>query len=304
MTISLPKQFQINIHSTFGEQGERWLALLPKQIAHYIHLWELTDLIPVDNLTYNYVMLGKKHRYPEPVVLKLGVPNAELAREIAYLAHYQGEMVPKLLAEDVKNGAMLMERVVPGNTMTRYFPQDEEAALAITAQVIQRLQMVKTPIESDIYPRIETWHASLMQAIPSPTLPEKLVTSAKQLSIELIATQTDQVLLHGDLHHDNLLYKSDEQWLAIDPKGIIGDPIYEVGAFIRNPVINLRKQTNMQTILRRRIAAFAEYLSFDSARIVKWSFVQAVLAACWSMEENNKFHAEYFIECAKVLETL
>lgn len=298
------KAFKQKIRNTFGELGQRWLDSLDENIELYSKQWDLTDLRPVTNLTYNYVMMGKKCGHLQPVVLKLGVPNNEFMREMAYLAHYDGVSVPRLLASEADKGAMLMTRIMPGTSMMSYFPQDEEAALAITSKVIQQLQMKDKPINHDIFPSIETWHASLMQATASNTIPDSLLVSAKQLSMDLIATSTKQVLLHGDLHHDNLLLGPNEQWVAIDPKGIIGDPVYEVGAFIRNPVMDLRKQTNMQAILRRRIAAFAEYLDFEPQRMIQWSFVQAVLAACWSMEENSKSQAEHFMGFAKLLEKL
>lgn len=298
------KEFERNIKGTFGEQGIQWLEQLTLLVDKYAKRWELTDLKPVANLTYNYVLVGNKNGYPTPVVLKLGVPTVELWREMACLEYYNGVGVPRLLESDTLNGAMLLDRVMPGITLKTYFPQDEEASLAITARVIQQLQSVNISIEPHTFLSIEEWHVSLMNTQPSQTIPEEMLLKARALSNALISSQTTQVVLHADLHHDNVLLSKEEQWLAIDPKGIMGDPVYEVGAFIRNPVMDLRKQTNMQGILRRRVAAFAEYLSFEEQRIVQWSFVQAVLAACWSMEENNKSHAEYFIACAKLLQTL
>jgi streptomycin 6-kinase len=39
-----------------------------------------------------------------------------------------------------------------------------------------------------------------------------------------------------DLHHYNVLSDSGRGWLAIDPKGLVGEVEYEVGAAIRNPI--------------------------------------------------------------------
>ncbi len=38
----------------------------------------------------------------------------------------------------------------------------------------------------------------------------------------------------GDLHHENILAAERAPWLAIDPKGVIGEPAYEMGALLRN----------------------------------------------------------------------
>ncbi len=295
---NIPKQLQQNIIGAHGENGQQWLSTLAQLIAKYEDYWGLTALKPVANLSYNYVMTALKNN--RPVVLKLGVPHGEFLREIECLAHYKGHGAPQLLASDAEHGAMLLEKIVPGTTLKSYFPEDEEASLAITATVIQQLHSAKDPQDA-AFPDIERWHASLNVASPSNMISEDLLTTAKQLSNHLIATQAQPVLLHADLHHDNILLGENDRWFAIDPKGIIGEPAYELGAFIRNPFMELRRQTNIQAILQRRVDAFAQYLELDRNRIVQWSFVQAVLSGCWSMEENNVHDAECAINSAKLL---
>jgi streptomycin 6-kinase len=58
---------------------------------------------------------------------------------------------------------------------------------------------------------------------------------AESLFRELIASSESPVLLHGDLHHFNILSARRQPWLAIDPKGVAGEPAYEPGALLRNP---------------------------------------------------------------------
>jgi streptomycin 6-kinase len=298
---NIPKEFQQKIIGAHGDKGQQWLSTLPQLIARYEDYWELTSPKPVAHLSYNYVMTAFRNN--QPVVLKLGVPQSEFSREIGCLAHYEGDGAPKLLASDIKQGAMLMEQIIPGTTLKSYFPHDEEASLAITAKVIQQLHSAKV-LQDPEFPDIERWHASLNNTSFSSIIPEDLLTTAKQLSQHLIATQAEPVLLHADLHHDNILLDENDRWLAIDPKGIIGEPAYDLGAFIRNPFMELRQQTNKQAILKRRVEAFAEYLDLDRDRIVQWSFVQAVLSACWSMEEKNAQEAECAINIAKLLSRL
>jgi len=298
---NIPDQLKKNVINAHGDKGQQWLDSLPQQIAKYAKQWELAALKPVDNMSYNYVLKATQNGHP--VVMKLGLPQAEFLREMECLAYYNGVGAPTLIANDTANGAMLMECMIPGTTLKRYFPQEEEASLAIAAAVIQQLQSVKIPKDT-LFPNIEQWHASLNATKPTENIPEELLTTAKELSKHLIATQTTTTLLHADLHHDNILLGEDEKWLAIDPKGIIGEPAYELGAFIRNPLMELRQQTNIKGILSRRADAFAQYLDLNRDRIVQWSFVQAVLSACWSMEENNMGNAESAINSAKLLSEL
>ncbi|MCS5709848.1 aminoglycoside phosphotransferase family protein [Candidatus Berkiella aquae] len=300
MAKNFPSQLLSNIVKVHGKVGEEWLASLNERVDHFAKIWGLTQLNALSPLTYHYVLSAHKKDYAQPVVLKLGVPNPELSREISALRQYHGKGAPLLIEHDAKQGALLMDAVVPGTTLKSYFPLHEAATLPIVAKVIQQLHLVKMPDSTD-FVTIQQWHRSLMLAKASTFIPEDILAQAQQLSEQLIATQTKTVLLHGDLHHDNILVGKNNTWLAIDPKGIIGDPTYEVGAFIRNPIPQLLQQSDAKAIMRQRIAGLASILKFDPDRVIQWAFVQAVLAACWSIEENDKASADYFMRCAKFL---
>jgi len=72
---------------------------------------------------------------------------------------------------------------------------------------------------------------------------------------------------------------------VIDPKGVIGEPAYEVVAFIRNPIPELLNHADATNIIHNRIAHFAEFLKLPSQRILDWCFVQAVLSWVWAIED-------------------
>jgi streptomycin 6-kinase len=98
-------------------------------------------------------------------------------------------------------------------------------------------------------------------------------------------------LLHGDLHHDSILQNGDE-WIVIDPKGVIGEPAYEVAAFIRNPIPDLLQIENQIEIIKDRINCFSTLLELPHQRIIDWCFVQGVLAWVWALEDGCD--ASYF----------
>ena len=74
-------------------------------------------------------------------------------------------------------------------------------------------------------------------------------------------------MLHGDLHHWNILRASRQPWLAIDPKGIIGDPAFEVAAWMLNPVTDLGNWPNLKRVTARRLDQFNEILGIDRQRL-------------------------------------
>jgi len=113
----------------------------------------------------------------------------------------------------------------------------------------------------------------------------------------------EPVLLHGDLHHDNILAAERQPWLAIDPKGLVGEPEYEVGALLRNPMPGLLAIPHPERVLARRLDILAESLGFDRDRLRAWGLAQAVLAAWWSIEDHGQGW-ETWIACAALLDRL
>jgi streptomycin 6-kinase len=87
----------------------------------------------------------------------------------------------------------------------------------------------------------------------------RLVNRAAGLLVELSESATDQVVLHGDLHHDNVLRAEREPWLAIDPHGVVGDPGFEVGAMLYNPD-PARRDRELLALVPARIEQLADGL--------------------------------------------
>ena len=113
-----------------------------------------------------------------------------------------------------------------------------------------------------------------------------MLDRARGLQRDLLSMQQPTRLLHGDLHHDNVVLDAARGWLAIDPKGVIGEPAYEVGAALRNPAGDPRWFA-VPSILDRRARIFAERLGLDVPRILAWGYAQAVLAAVWAIEDGT-----------------
>ncbi|MEZ0325687.1 MAG: aminoglycoside phosphotransferase family protein [Fimbriimonas sp.] len=92
----------------------------------------------------------------------------------------------------------------------------------------------------------------------------------------LLETSPDPVLLHGDLHHHNIL-KAPTGWQSIDPKGMSGDPAFEPCAYMRNPIGGIPKGEALVKLTRNRLSLFAKLLPYAPRRIWGWSFAQTVV---------------------------
>ncbi len=287
MIEDLPPAFIHQIKTTFGADGARFLKQLPESLAACASRYNLTILPPFPNLSFNYVAPATMAD-GTPVVVKLGVPREELNMEIATLEHYGGVGAVRLLAADREQGWQLLEQVQPG-TMLSAHPNDEEATV-IAATVMQKLW--RPPSTQHHYPTINDWFDGLRQLRiefaggTGPFAPQ-LVEEAERLAPELLATAAPGVVLHGDLHHYNILAGQREPWLAIDPQGVIGEPAYEIGALMRNPNATMLQWPNLLDILERRLTILADTLKMDRARLRAWTVAQGVLSAWWDYEPGR-----------------
>ena len=275
--------FTENVLKIWKEKGKVWLDSLPATVELLARQWNLKNLTPAAELSYNYVLLG--FRDSTPIILKIGCKTTEIQKEAAALEAYNGSGCVHLIAAHFEYNALLIEQVIPGTRLKALFPSHDLEAVAYAASLMQQLHNV--PIKNPAhFETISQWLEQLQYPKYEKILGIHIV-KARELAHTLLATQPTSVLLHGDLHHENILSTSANKWLAIDPKGVIGDPAYEVGAFIRNPYPELLSQPNVAEIMRERLELFAKLLSIDKKRLQQWSYVQAVLAACWALDDGQ-----------------
>ena len=182
-------------------------------------------------------------------------------------------------------GAILLEELVPGTPLVRVaLDRSDGDASEILADVIQRMSPVRVPPNcptvADMSKGFQRYAASGDTQVPA-----LLVERAGELCAKLCATQHKTRLLHGDLQHYNVLWDERRGWIAIDPKGVLGELEYEIGAIMRNP-IERPDVFASPTIVERRLEYFARALDVDYARALSWTFTQAVLSAIWSVEDG------------------
>lgn len=278
---NMTRTFEQTIIDMYGDRGRRWLASLSATIAQLADRWEITAIQPLPNLSYNYVVSGTRNGIP--VILKIGNnigfdPSA-VAREAAALIALSDQCV-KVLAQDASAGALLLERLLPGTMLKEFFPDRDIEGTTITANIINYFK--SSQISSPLFLPVGDILMILDKDWP---MIGRHLQKAKALRTSLLAMTPNQVLLHGDLHHENILQHGNT-WRVIDPKGFIGDPAYECGAYIRNPFPGILVCQNMLTIIKKRIQMFADLLNLDERRIAEWTYVQAVVAACWIIEDH------------------
>jgi streptomycin 6-kinase len=297
----MSNDFQQNALS-WGEQGKVWLQNIPEQIKGYEQKWALEVLEPFP-LNYNYVAPVTR-RDGSQAVLKIGFPaDREFKTETEALELFNGNGICKLLEADIEGSAILIERLTPGTPLSEL--EDDAEATRILSAVMKRLHK---PLPSahtllTLPERSEGLAAYIAKYENSGgKLPIADVRKAAALFERLIATSSELVLMHGDLHHDNVLLSDEHGWTAIDPKGVAAEAAYEVAPLIGDPYEKLKDIDDLVPLLTQRLNIFSEELGFDRQRLLDWCFAHSILSAVWSAEGAN--YSGHMLRVAQALDSL
>jgi streptomycin 6-kinase len=238
------------------------------------------------------------HRAGRPVTLKIVKRQGDEWRCGEIAAKFGGRGVVEVLEH--MPGAALFERLEPGEPLAALTlaGRDDEAT-DILAMMLGRMAPGDPP---EWCPTVERWGEAFARyaATSDERIPRELVEPAQRVYADLCATQREPALLHGDLHHYNVLSDRARGWCAIDPKGVVGELEYELGAALRNL---LDKPDAFATLaaVERRLDQFGLVLGLDLGRARGWCFAQAVLAAIWSVEDGTKADAATALTLARAL---
>lgn len=273
----------------YAERGTAWAEAFPATLARLRLRWGLTL-----GETFAYVGYAFVARVElpggAPAVLKIAPPDPEFANEIAALRLYDGRGAVRMLDSDPEATALLLERLEPGTPLAEL--DDDVRATEIAAGVMRELWRPLPPDHA--FPTMERWGQAFARVRAaygggSGPFPPDLFEKGERLYFELCATAGEPVLLHGDLHHWNILAARREPWLAIDPKGVAGEPAYETGALLRN---RMTVEPDLHALTVRRAGQLADALGLDQQRILHWAFAQGVLSALWTLEGHGSIGEE------------
>ncbi|WP_420168963.1 aminoglycoside phosphotransferase family protein [Streptomyces violaceoruber] len=272
---------------------------LSSRVAACVSAWDL-ELGPEEfTLSINYARPALRSGH-ELVVLKLSPPDSvEYHRELTMLDAYGGHGSVRVLERDSALGAVLLERLLPGSPLTEFFPHNDDRANGIAAQVLEQLWQCPPPPG---LPDPLNWAEALLrpERLPLDVIAKGPLDRARQCYTELATSGDEKVLLHGDLHHGNIL-SSQRGWIAIDPKGLVGERAFDLGALLRNPAPALIRTPGARALLSRRIDQMSEQLGLDRSRVRSWAYSQAVLSACWAVEDDDPGWVAYALACAELL---
>ena len=301
-----PEVFVANVVFYGDGAGERWLRRLPRLVAAGAEHWGLVAPQPLAGLSFNYLVKGRLKAPRDRLrtaVAKFIWDDDALASEVAWLRLQQGNSVVRLLDTSERLGAYLMEELRPGEPLPTH---DDEFATEVIGTLIAALS---GRVPDAALPRVTTWfegmyYIEVPEALgsPSPECERAVVERAKGVANALALPAGDERLLHGDLHHGNVL-SAEGGWKVIDAKGVVGDPAHECAAMLRNGLDGVSAE-HLPRLLRARVSILADVTGFDAKRIAGWGFAQTVLACWWNTPAGQHRDVARGLAVADVLKSM
>lgn len=290
-----------------GEAGREWLVTLPDLVREYLDRWELVaERVHQPGGQISMVVLVRRSD-GTPAVLKLSMITTETRHEHAALAHWGGRGAVRLLRSDPERGVLLLERL-QANVSLRSLP--EPTAMLEAAEVALRLWV--PPAEGHPFVSVADYTAYLVKVLrerrerPWAADARPLVDDALRRREALVEDEPEQVLLHGDFHHGNVLSgrgtagggEARMSWLAIDPKPLVGERAYDLAWLARDRLETLVASPGAPAAARRRLTKLADSLDVDRDRLSGWALFRAVEAGVWCFSVGDRVGGELLLEFA------
>lgn len=252
--------------------GREWLGQLPERVATCAANWGLTLEAPYQSSFVSIVFPATRHDR-SPAVLKIQYPHRESDYEHEALRLWNGNGAVRLFAYDPECQALLLERCEPGEPLST---RRAEEAIRVFIDMLPRLWTPAGAPFTSLLDESAGWITELPERWERAGRPfeRALLDTALESLERLRTTQSEQLLVHQDLHADNVIQATREPWLVIDPKPLVGER-----AFSLAPIIRSYELGHSRDEVVRRLDRLTSALGVDRERARLWTLGQTL---AWS----------------------
>ncbi|WP_405936924.1 aminoglycoside phosphotransferase family protein [Streptomyces sp. NBC_00726] len=281
--IVIPEEFARTTVEREGDVGASWLGEVPQLVADLVGGW---GCVVDGDVMYGGVgvIIPVRRDGTPPAVLKVSFPHPGNDHEPDAFAAWGGRGAVSLYERDDRRYAMLLERASPVSLAEAV---DGDEVVVVAARLGRRLA-VTAPAGLPL-PRLSaragewadglrTDDAEFAHPLPRPVVDAALAT------VRELGREQPETLVHGDLHGRNILRAEREPWLAVDPKGYVGDPAYDAGALMKSRAYALAGvgSHDLGKAAHRIVDVFADAAELERERVLRWAQLHAVQAAFWA----------------------
>ncbi len=256
-----------------GPTGADWVGMVPRLVDDALARWDLAvDGPPRTGWTAAVVPV---RRGGERLALKVAWPHPEGRYEHLALRSWNGDGAVRLVAALPSDGLLLLERLETED-LTEVWADE---ACAVVGGLLKRLHVPAPPR----LPRMTEYlvpHLERMQR--RPAVPRRVVTRTLGLARELLNGEVPDLLLHTDLHYENVLRAPSGGWTAIDPKPVAGHPGFDLWPVLRNRAGELGTGAALRWSVRNRLAIVAAAAGVDEDEARAWTLLRAGVEVSWT----------------------
>lgn len=286
--MNIPLYFKQNeIEKIINRFGKEFYDKVLRDIKVYADKWNLNSFQFIPSYSANIVFKCYSEHFGS-AVLKIGNPSfGEIFKEFNTLTQYNGRKFCRVFNADIENGVILEGYVQPGNPLRDEGSLDKR--LSVFCSLYKGLHV--SPTKEEIYPTYTEWVDRITEYMGNREDYKELylhMKKARDICLSVSSLYQEKVLLHGDLHHDNILLDKDGEYVIIDPKGVLGDPVFDVPRFILNEFGDEKDAEALKKI-NYIINIIEIELNIPNDILRKCLYVETVMGVCWGVEDGEEF---------------
>lgn len=252
---------------------------MTETLQPWLDRWRLTPDGEAFTTEYTGSWLLPVRREGQAAMLKVSPSPEEIAGG-ALMEWWAGQGAARVLARE--GDALLLERATgPRCLIAMSKAGEDDAATQIICDAIEVLHAPRQPTPPSSLAPLDVWFRELG---PMAAAQGGVLAAAHQTAQILLAEPRDVVPLHGDVHHANILDFGPRGWLAIDPKGILGERGYDYA----NPFCNPDTAKALQPgRLQRYLALVSAHADMEPKRLLMWILAYSGLSAAWILGDGD-----------------
>ncbi|KAF0865616.1 aminoglycoside phosphotransferase family protein [Pseudomonas sp. LD120] len=256
----------------------------------YVNRWRLApDGDPI--VTPGSRLLPVRLQDGAPAMLKIALDEHEQGGN-RLMAWWAGEGAARVYAQE--DDGLLMERAMgTGSLMRMALAGQHDDVSHIVCATLQKLHRPRAQPQPSLVP-LERWFTDLREvAAQQGGLFLRCLAQAERL----LATPREPVVLHGDVHHDNVLDFAEGGWRVIDPKRVHGERTFDFANLICNP--DLPSATDPARFARQ-VQVIAGAAQLEPRRLVQWVLAFSGLSAAWFLQDGHRPGAQHQLKLAEL----
>lgn len=245
--------------------------------AAYLERWNL--VADGDTIVTHNSRLLPVSRNGEPAMLKIAIDPEEKAGA-SLMVWWGGDGAARVLAHE--GDAILLERSDDDGKLMKMARtgQDDEASRIICAAAARIHKAREKALPPTLVP-LSQWFRSLEAGAAQRG---GLLAEAAAIARELLAEPQEVVALHGDIHHQNILDFGERGWLAIDPKGLLGERGYDFANTLDNPDAEIAYKPGR---LAHQASVIADAARLDRRHLLKWAVAYGGLSQSFYLRDDK-----------------